>query len=238
MIFRGRLRAPPFDLRSPVELDDPVDDRPLLLSRQLGVDRQRDDLLTGPFRHREISLSIPELREALLQVQGDRVVDRVADLFRGEVLAQRVAPLDPQRAAGEGLAPERLDAAFELVARAESELVEPLLAFLRDHPRVRIVGEPTADADLRVPTVCFTVDGLPSRELVRRTDARKLALRHGHFYAPAALEALGIEPEDGIVRASLVHTNTPEEVERLRTALEAELGPTRIAVTSSGGAPA
>ena len=45
----------------------------------------------------------------------------------------------------------------------------------------------------------------------------------GHFYAPRALEAMGIDPEDGVVRLSFVHYNTSEEVERVLAALDGAL---------------
>jgi selenocysteine lyase/cysteine desulfurase len=34
------------------------------------------------------------------------------------------------------------------------------------------------------------------------------------------LEALGIDPERGVLRASMVHYNTVDEIERLASALE------------------
>jgi selenocysteine lyase/cysteine desulfurase len=46
----------------------------------------------------------------------------------------------------------------------------------------------------------------------------------GHFYAKRAIEALGLAKADGIVRVSMVHYNTPAEVERLVRALDDTLG--------------
>ena len=42
----------------------------------------------------------------------------------------------------------------------------------------------------------------------------------GHCYAYRLIEALGIDVDDGVVRTSLVHYTSPEEVERLLTALD------------------
>ena len=43
-----------------------------------------------------------------------------------------------------------------------------------------------------------------------------IAVRNGHFYALRCLEALGIrDTDDGIIRISMVHYNTTEEVDRL-----------------------
>lgn len=113
-----------------------------------------------------------------------------------------------------------LDGCFALIAEHEMELVRPLLAFLEEHPRARIVGSPLADAARRVPTVAFTWEGHASSELPPLLDAHKIAIRFGHFYAYRAIRDLGLADRDGIVRASLVHYNTPDEVSNLVEALD------------------
>ena len=40
------------------------------------------------------------------------------------------------------------------------------------------------------------------------------------MYAYRLCQALGLDPEDGIVRVSLLHYNTDEEIERLIEVLE------------------
>jgi selenocysteine lyase/cysteine desulfurase len=53
---------------------------------------------------------------------------------------------------------------------------------------------------------------------------REVAVRSGHFYAVRCLQALGIaDTNEGVVRASLVHYNTPEEVDRFSDCLKALL---------------
>lgn len=51
-------------------------------------------------------------------------------------------------------------------------------------------------------------------------DRTEVAIRHGHMYAYRLCEALELQPEDGVVRMSLVHYNTPEEIERLIEVLD------------------
>lgn len=117
----------------------------------------------------------------------------------------------------------RLARAFDAIASHEAALVEPLLAFLRGRPGVRIVGEPAADPARRVPTVAFTVEGRDSSEIPAALDAAGVAIRYGHFYAHRAIEAMGLLARNGIVRVSLVHYNTPAEVSRLVEALDKTL---------------
>ena len=121
---------------------------------------------------------------------------------------------------GDGSAPECLKRTYELIAAHETELVQPLLSFLREHPRVRLIGSPHADAVQRMPTVAFSVDGLDSSVLPARLEEHQLAARYGHFYAHRAIQSLGLLERGGVVRVSMAHYNTPDEVRRLLGALE------------------
>jgi cysteine desulfurase family protein (TIGR01976 family) len=122
-----------------------------------------------------------------------------------------------------GDARTQLAQVYRLFAAHETTLVAPLLAFLGAHPRVRVLGPPTADPAVRAPTVSFVVAGRKSSEIPPLLDERRIAVRWGHFYAYRAVDALGLLPQDGVVRVSLAHYNTVDEVERLVEALDAVL---------------
>jgi cysteine desulfurase family protein (TIGR01976 family) len=113
--------------------------------------------------------------------------------------------------------------AFDAIAAHEEQLVRPLIHFLRDRPGVHLLGPRRALRQQRVPTVCFHVEGRDSAEIPPLLEKHRIAIRYGHFYAPRAIEALGLEARNGIVRISLVHYNTAAEVERLLEALETVL---------------
>jgi len=93
-----------------------------------------------------------------------------------------------------------------------------LLDGLSAIPGYRVLGPPAASAS-RAPTVAFVHERMTSQAVAAALGARKVAVRHGHFYAWRAMQALGLEPGDGIVRASLAHYNTAAEVDRLLDAL-------------------
>ncbi len=112
---------------------------------------------------------------------------------------------------------------FEPIAAHEEALAERLLGWLRARNDVRIVGLATADRERRVPTVSFAVDGRRSSAIVAAVDRHRVGIRFGDFYARSLIERLGLAERDGVVRASLVHYNTPEEVDRLIGALEEAL---------------
>lgn len=109
---------------------------------------------------------------------------------------------------------ELVERAFAAMEALEGPLQERLVGWLAAHPRVRLFGPTFADRS-RVPTVSFVHQRLTSREIALTANALGFGLRHGHFYARRLIEALGLDPEDGVVRASLVHYNTREEVEGL-----------------------
>jgi len=111
--------------------------------------------------------------------------------------------------------PEALGVAFEAMAEHEARLADLLLTFLKRQSKVRIIGRASSSVSERVATVSFVIDGQTSASVPARLDPHHLAVRHGHFYAYRLLEALGLEPSDGVVRVSMAHYNTAEEVERL-----------------------
>jgi cysteine desulfurase family protein (TIGR01976 family) len=100
----------------------------------------------------------------------------------------------------------------------ESALLQPLLDFLAEHPRVRMIGKDRAPR--RAPTVAFTANGSSSSELASRLAGHRLGVGVGHFYAYRLVEALGIDTDDGVVRASFVHYTSSDEVTRLIEALD------------------
>ena len=111
-------------------------------------------------------------------------------------------------------------AAFDLITRQEELVCRRLLDVLNQFPKVRIIGETSADAHLRVPTISFTVDGRSSRSIVSEIDRHGIGIRHGDFYARHLADHLGLDPSDGVVRVSMVHYNTLAEVDRLITHLQ------------------
>jgi cysteine desulfurase family protein (TIGR01976 family) len=118
-----------------------------------------------------------------------------------------------------GAAPENLDRvvverAFARMTELELPLQEKLIGYLRSRDDLRIIGPDTDDAS-RVATVSFVHSTRSSRSITEAVDASGIAIRHGHMYAYHLCEALGLDPDDGVVRVSMVHYNTPEEVDRL-----------------------
>jgi cysteine desulfurase family protein (TIGR01976 family) len=71
----------------------------------------------------------------------------------------------------------------------------------------------------RVPTLCFNLPNIPPSTVTEELAKRGIGVRDGHMYAPRLMRRLGISPETGAVRASLVHYNTAAEVQLFAEAL-------------------
>jgi selenocysteine lyase/cysteine desulfurase len=72
----------------------------------------------------------------------------------------------------------------------------------------------------RVPTLCFNLPNIPPSKVTEELAKRGIGVRDGHMYAPRLMRRLGISPETGAVRASLVHYNTLAEVQLFADALD------------------
>ena len=114
--------------------------------------------------------------------------------------------------------PARAAAVRELFRAHETARLQPLLDFLSKHPKVRLIGRTRAAE--RAPTVSFTVAGWSSADVAARLAEAGLGVGVGNFYAYRLIKALGIDTEDGAVRASFVHYTSKEEVDRLMRELD------------------
>jgi len=113
---------------------------------------------------------------------------------------------------------------WEAVANQEQEIQEVLLNFLRSKPDIiKIYGDPSSDRKLRVPVISFRIKGHSSLAVIDAVEAKSsYGCRSGHFYSKRLCEqVLGIQDaDDGIIRCSLLHYNTKEEVQGLVKVLE------------------
>ncbi|MBM6596796.1 cysteine desulfurase-like protein [Microvirga pudoricolor] len=116
-----------------------------------------------------------------------------------------------------------IDLAFDRIAAHETLLSERLLAYLRDRNDVTIVGRRDSETHRRVPTISFKVDGRDSAEIVRSTEKDRIGIRFGDFHSRRLIERLGLAEGSGVVRVSMVHYNTSEEVDRLIESLDRAL---------------
>ena len=109
--------------------------------------------------------------------------------------------------------------AMDRCMNMEIPLQESLVAFLKAQS-VRIVGPISGGLD-RVPTIAFLHPTKPSAWIANQVNASgKMGIRNGNMYAYRLCDRAGIDTVDGVVRVSMVHYNTLEEVDALIKTLE------------------
>lgn len=117
--------------------------------------------------------------------------------------------------------------AFAAIAEHEERLTARLLDRLAALRGVKVHGEPSADRGKRVATVSFTVEGKRPEEIVTAVDPKGIGIRHGDFYSKgvARVVAPGVgAASTGVVRVSMAHYNTLEEIDRAADAIEEAIG--------------
>ncbi len=103
----------------------------------------------------------------------------------------------------------------------EGVLTSLLLDALAARDDIRVLG-PSAVGEVaghRCPTVSFVSQTESSAVVARRLVDRGIKTNSGHFYAWRVLDALGIDPEAGVVRLSFVHYTSRADIERVVAAL-------------------
>lgn len=113
--------------------------------------------------------------------------------------------------------------AFAAIAEHEEQLAARLLERLAAMPGVRVYGEQGADRQRRVATVSFTAEKRRPEEVVLSVDPHRIGIRHGDFYSRGVARAVAPAPDLGVVRVSMAHYNTLEEVDRAADAIAAAL---------------
>jgi cysteine desulfurase family protein (TIGR01976 family) len=64
----------------------------------------------------------------------------------------------------------------------------------------------------RVPTFCFNLPHVAPSLVTETMSNRGIDIRDGHMYTPRLMKHLGISLDSGVIRASLLHYNTVEEI--------------------------
>ena len=115
---------------------------------------------------------------------------------------------------------EKITKVNELIADHEKEIANPLHDYLSSRSDIRLIGRNKIINKDRAPTIAFTMNNKSSKDLSSELVKHGIATRNDNFYAWRCLMALGIDVDDGVVRTSMVHYNSHEDVEKLINALK------------------
>ena len=160
--------------------------------------------------------------------------------FNGGVLYMRFAPAGPdhaQVAASAGMADyvdllcdhhngpktgatERGEFVHGLMRAREVSLLQPVLDAVKDRNAVQLIG--TSDASRRAPTVALGLHRNAEAAAAQLAEHGVMA-SGGDFYAARPLSAMGVDPEQGVLRVSFTHYTSQQEIDQLLNALDAVL---------------
>ncbi|OYU19737.1 MAG: nitrogen fixation protein NifS [Rhodobacteraceae bacterium PARR1] len=122
--------------------------------------------------------------------------------------------------AGDAAPRERNNAVHHLMRAQEETVVAPLLDYLAARNDLRLIG-PRHAAD-RAPTVAVALDRA-AEPVSEALGQEGIACWAGDFYAVRPLQAMGVDLDKGVLRLSLVHYTSADDVSRLIKALDRHL---------------
>ena len=159
-------------------------------------------------------------------------------VFNGDTLYKRFTPAGPDHAqvaacagmadyvdalyrhhGGEADAGDRTRAAkvHDLMRDHEIKLLQPLLDAVSERNSLRLLGPSRAEG--RAPTVALALNSA-GEEAAARLAEHGIMTGGGDFYAGRALQAMGVDPAQGVLRLSFTHYTTKDEINSLINALD------------------
>ena len=139
-----------------------------------------------------------------------------------ESLSGVTAAVDYLAALGgrEGSRRERLVQGMKAIKQHEADLSEQFLREATQVPGLRVYGvTDIEELSRRTPTFAISLAGHSPESVATYLGDRGIFVWHGHYYAIAVMERLGILESGGLVRIGFTHYNTEEELDQLITTL-------------------
>lgn len=118
--------------------------------------------------------------------------------------------------------------AYQAIRALEQPLNAAFYGWMETRRDIRILGPRSAEG--RHPTFSFVADNSSSLDIEKEVNHGPFGIKSGHFYAWRACQAVGVQPDPGVVRVSALHYNTVDEIERVCLALDHALERARAAI--------
>ena len=120
----------------------------------------------------------------------------------------------------EGARRERMMRAMARIKGYEQELSERFLLGAAQVPGLQVFGVTDIEnLENRAPTFAVRLDGFTTEDVAAGLGEQGIFVWHGHYYAVAVMERLGLLDQGGLVRIGFVHYNTYDEVDGVLAAL-------------------
>ena len=115
---------------------------------------------------------------------------------------------------------DTVERAYLVMERLEQTLLSKLIAFLLSKPCWRIFGPKTSELSRRVGIVSIQHSCISPLRIEQVCSRHKVYVRQGNLKAYRVCERLGIELSVGVVRISLLHYNSVQEIDMLISLLD------------------
>jgi cysteine desulfurase family protein (TIGR01976 family) len=111
---------------------------------------------------------------------------------------------------------ERLVAAMTAVKEYEMDISAYFLQEATKVPGLRVYGITDVETlEQRTPTFAVSLEGHSAESVATALGEQGIYVWHGHYYALAVMERLGLLESGGLVRIGFVHYNTKDEVDQV-----------------------
>jgi selenocysteine lyase/cysteine desulfurase len=110
----------------------------------------------------------------------------------------------------------------QLFHSAEQALMEPLLSYFSHSRDFTVIG--STDLSIKAPTISVIADNHRPWDLAKALGEQGICCGAGHFYSIRLLKAMNINPETGVLRFSLVHYTSENDVSSLISSLDTLVG--------------
>ncbi len=115
---------------------------------------------------------------------------------------------------------EKINQINNLISDHEEYIANPILEYINKRDDLKLIGKNNITNKNRAPTISFTHKNKSSKKVSEILVKNNIATRNDNFYAWRCLEALNINTVDGVVRLSLTHYNSYDDVNKLINALD------------------
>lgn len=132
-------------------------------------------------------------------------------------MADYIDALYTHHVGGDAKPAARGKAVHDLMRTHETGLLTQLLDAVKARNSVRLIGPDVAQN--RAPTVAIAANR-PGAEIATELAKRGIMAGGGDFYAVRALDAMGVNPEQGVLRLSFTHYTSQAEMDHLLGALD------------------
>jgi cysteine desulfurase family protein (TIGR01976 family) len=156
---------------------------------------------------------IPDVPPGKIEA-GTFVYENVAGMGAAVSYLEDLSAGDRDRGEGKTFRSRRaaLVRAMASIREYEAVLSFEMLEALRSAGAIIYGVDDVAHLAERVPTFCFRLPHVAPALVTEIMAERGIGIRDGHMYAPRLMQRLGASLDTGVIRASLVHYNTVEEI--------------------------